>query len=65
MPTYLQWSHAQLLAAAALGDLGQVVDQPLKNVGGVQVAVIVDVNVDDTLGVWRARRGGGRSESVH
>lgn len=52
VPTYLQWSHPQLLAAAALGDLGQVVDQPLEDVGGVQVAVVVDIDVDDTLGVW-------------
>lgn len=65
VPTYLQRSHPQLLAAAALGDLGQVVDQPLKDVGGIQIAVVVDVDVDDTLSIWRARGDGGRFDSMH
>lgn len=62
---YLQWSHPQLLAAAALGDLGQVVDQPLEDVGGVQVTVVVDVDVDHTLGVCGAGRDGRGCKSMY
>ena len=48
---YLQRGHPQLLAAPALGDLRQVVDEPLKDVGGVQVTVVVHVDVHHTLGI--------------
>lgn len=33
--TYLQRSHAQLLATPPLSDLGQIVHQTLKNISGV------------------------------
>lgn len=55
MGTYLQRRHAQLLTAPALSDLRQVADEALKDVGSVQVAVIVHVDVDHTLGVWRQK----------
>ena len=36
---------------ATLGDLGEDVDESLKDVGGRQVAVVVDVQIDDALGI--------------
>ena len=51
MHQYLKGADAQLLSTPALGDLGQVVDQPLEDVGGVEVAVVVDVDVHHALGV--------------
>lgn len=52
---YLQRSHPKLLTTPALSDLRQVVDKALKDVGCIQVAVIVYVDVNHTLGIW----GGG------
>lgn len=39
------------MAGATLRDLGEVVDQALEYVGGVQIAVVVDVDVHHALGV--------------
>lgn len=59
LPTYLQWRHAELLAAAALSDLRQVADEALEDVGRVQVTVVVHEDVDHALSVWRGGGGGG------
>lgn len=48
---YLQRCRAQLVASAALGDLGQVVYQPLKYISSVQVTVIIHINIHHTLGI--------------
>lgn len=47
----LEGCRAELVTSATLGDLGEVVDQPLEDVGSVQVAVVVDVDVHHALGV--------------
>lgn len=47
----LEGRRAELVTSATLGDLGEVVDQPLEDVGSVQVAVVVDVDVHHALGV--------------
>lgn len=52
LQTYLQRRHSQFLTTPALSDLGQIVDKPFKDVCSVQVAVIVHVDVHNTLGVW-------------
>lgn len=49
--SYLQRSHPKLLATPPLSDLGQIVYKTLKNISSVQVAVVVYVDVDHTLGV--------------
>lgn len=48
---YLQGGHPQLLTTPALSDLRQVVDEPLKDVSGIQVTVIVHVDVDHALSI--------------
>lgn len=48
---YLQRCRAKLVAGATLCDLREVVDQALEYVGGVQIAVVVDVDVHHALGV--------------
>lgn len=53
---YLQRSHPELLTTPALSYLRQVVDEPLKDVGGIQVTVVVHVDVDHALGIWGGRR---------
>jgi N-acyl-D-aspartate/D-glutamate deacylase len=42
---------AQFQGLPTLGDFRQVVDQPLKNIGGGQITVVVYVNVHYTLGI--------------
>lgn len=48
---YLQGCCAELMAGTALRDLREVVYQALEYVGGVQIAVVVDVDVHHTLGI--------------
>lgn len=49
---HLQGRRAELMAGATLCDLREVVDQALEYVGGVQITVVVDVDVHHTLGIW-------------
>lgn len=56
MLSHLQRSHPQLLTTPALSNLRQVVDKALKDVSGVQVTVIVHIDVHHALGIWRAER---------
>lgn len=53
---YLQRSHPKLLTTPALSNLRQVVDKALKNVGCIQVTVVVHVDVDHTLGIWEGKK---------
>lgn len=53
---YLQRSHPELLTTPPLSYLRQVVDEPLEDVGGIQVTVVVHVDVDHALGIWGGRR---------
>lgn len=48
---YLQRSHPELLTTPPLSYLRQVVDEPLEDVGGIQVTVVVHVDVDHALGI--------------
>lgn len=48
---YLQGCCAELMAGATLSDLREVVDQALEYVGGVQITVVVDVDVHHALGI--------------
>lgn len=50
--TYLQGCHPELLTTPALSDLGQIIDKTLKNVGGIQVTVVVYIYVNNTLSIW-------------
>lgn len=52
---YLQKSHPQLLTTPALSNLRQVIDKALKDVGGIQITVVVHVDVNHALGIWRGR----------
>ena len=45
----LVWRGADLEGLTASSDFWDDVDEPLENVGGREVAVIVDVDVDDHL----------------
>lgn len=49
---YLQGRCSELMAGSTLRDLWEVVDQALEYVGGVQITVVVDVDVHHTLGIW-------------
>ena len=52
MEAHLDGCGAELVTPPPLGDLREVVDQPLEDVCGVQVAVVVDVDVHHALGVY-------------
>lgn len=41
----------EFYSLSALGYFRKIVDEPLKDVGKVQVTVIVDVNIHHTLGI--------------
>lgn len=49
---YLQGRCSELMAGSTLRDLWEVIDQALEDVGGVQITVVVDVDVHHTLGIW-------------
>lgn len=63
-PTYLQRSHSQLLTTSALSNLGQIVDKSFKDVGSIQVTVIVHIDVNDTLGIWKEQHLDQRLEGT-
>lgn len=56
LQTHLQGSHSQLLPTSALSDLRQVVDESFKDVGSIQVTIIVHIDVNNTLGIWKEKQ---------
>lgn len=53
LSVYLQRSHPKLLTTPALSNLRQVVDKALKDVCGIQVTIVVHIDVNHTLGICR------------